>query len=365
MTYGPEAKIPDDADLSVEEILPAEDLEDGETDLWQEYVSMVDSALGWEDQNASYIRLFDIKIVKKNDPKVKYQPEEGTTVDVRIELADKETSEEAVANTQVVHIADGAETGEIVVDLEVDGGIVSFAAEGFSAYAIVEGPAAIDLGWTRAASVDELNETGFYIGHTSGFFFMDSLVNDGKRIGIKKTKPATNNPPTSGSQTASLYYFERIQDTEDQFYIYCKDGENKKYVQANVSSRSLLFADNDENKSAFTVTSNSDGVFSINVTNDSAWYWNMQGSANGTRFCIYNENNNDSKLYIWNQRSDVTTDPYDLNGKPYTLLTWDGGKSGKALTDDGNTDYPGNLCAEFLTVMTKSGDAGDKLYVPQ
>ena len=84
---------------------------------------MVDSALGWEDQMASYIRLFDIKIVKKGDSEIKYQPAEGTTVDVKIELADKETSEEAVANTQVVHIADGAETGEIVVDLEVDGGM--------------------------------------------------------------------------------------------------------------------------------------------------------------------------------------------------------------------------------------------------
>ena len=359
VTYGPEAKIPDDADLSVEEILPAEDLEDGETDLWQEYVFMVDSALGWEDQMASYIRLFDIKIVKKGDSEIKYQPAEGTTVDVKIELADKETSEEAVANTQVVHIADGAENGDVIDSLAVEGNELRFAAEGFSAYAIVEGPAAVELGWTKVAGVADLDETGFYIGHTGGYYFMDELVDDGSRIGIRKTKPASGNPPTTGNQVAALYYFERVSGTENQFYIYCKDGETKKYVAADTSSKSLLYANQEAVRTAFTVTRNNDGSFYIKTPDN--WYWNMQGGTGGARFCVWNVANADGKLNIWNQLSEVTADPYGLDDSTYGLLFWDESLYGKAMmTSSGNANA---LDAKALMVLA-TADNKKQLFVP-
>ena len=75
---------------------------------YDEYVSKTENALGMEEGTAGYIRLFDIKIVDKDDHEIKYQPAEGTTVDVGIELADKDSSEEAAASTQVVHFADEA-----------------------------------------------------------------------------------------------------------------------------------------------------------------------------------------------------------------------------------------------------------------
>ena len=58
-------------------------------------MAYTENVLGMAEGSAGYIRLFDIKIVDKDDHSVKYQPKEGTTVDVRAELADKDSGEEA------------------------------------------------------------------------------------------------------------------------------------------------------------------------------------------------------------------------------------------------------------------------------
>lgn len=147
VTYGAETGIPEGAELEVEEILPDENGDadagqDGTDDAnissaYDEYVSKTENALGMEEGSAGYIRLFDIKIVDKDDHEIKYQPAEGTTVDVRIELADKDSSEEAAASTQVVHFADDDENGD-VIENSTDGQIVSFETSGFSIYAIVD-----------------------------------------------------------------------------------------------------------------------------------------------------------------------------------------------------------------------------------
>ena len=128
VTYGPETGIPENAELSVEEIKKGSSAYDA-------YVAKTKNVLAKE--NAGYIRLFDIKIVDKNDPSVKYQPKDGTSVDVRIELEDKDSSKDAAANTQVVHFADGSEKGDIV-DAKTDGQVVSFESSGFSIYVITD-----------------------------------------------------------------------------------------------------------------------------------------------------------------------------------------------------------------------------------
>ena len=136
-TYGAETGIPEDADLAVEEILPTEQDDSGVLSAFDEYVSRIENVLGWEAGSASYVRVFDIKIVDKDDPEVKYQPKDGSKVDVRIELADKDSSEEAATSTQVVHFADGAENGDIIEN-STAGQLVSFDALSFSIYAIVD-----------------------------------------------------------------------------------------------------------------------------------------------------------------------------------------------------------------------------------
>ncbi len=126
VTYGPETEIPEKADLAVEEITE-------DSSVYGTYVSGTENVLGMEEGSAGYMRLFDIKIVDKDDPGVKYQPAEGTRVEVRIELADAQDRKAL----SVVHFADEDDEGN-VVDADVNGKNVSFEADGFSIYVVAE-----------------------------------------------------------------------------------------------------------------------------------------------------------------------------------------------------------------------------------
>lgn len=134
VTYGAETGIPADANLSVEEILPSENDDASTSSAYEEYVSKTENALGMAEGSAGYIRLFDIKIIDKDDHSVKYQPKEGTVVDVRIELADAEDGKDL----SVIHFADDDADG-LTVASEMDGQTVIFETSGFSVYAIVDG----------------------------------------------------------------------------------------------------------------------------------------------------------------------------------------------------------------------------------
>ena len=143
VTCEADSEIPANADLAVEEILPGEN-GDANTSFvygktYEEYVSKTENALGMDEGSTGYIRLFDIKIVDQDDPEVKYQPADGSKVDVKIELADAESG-----SLSVVHFPDGEETPDVidnaeVTDAEYNGRVVKFQTDGFSVYAIVDG----------------------------------------------------------------------------------------------------------------------------------------------------------------------------------------------------------------------------------
>lgn len=356
VTYGPEAGVPENADLEVSEILQSEEASDEATE-YETYLIRTREALGAETEAFAYSRFFDIRIVDENGEKVEIL----APVDVKIELADKSGAAE---NTLVVHFSDAEGTGDVIEGLDVTGDTVSFETDGFSVYAIVEGPDPVALGWQRVRTFQDLiaqGATGLYIGHTGGYYFKDNIVTTTDkgvtRTGIGKTKPAANYP----TGEAVKYYFEQVPNTENQVYAYCyvPGTDTKQYVY-NGGNNSLSFTTEDS-KTAFTVSVDSNGVFTFNKGD---WYWNMQGGANGTRFCSYNNATDaNNKLYIW-YSSDTDSDPYGLDGQSYTLLTWDNGKTGKALTGVENQTHPGNLCADFLTVMTNKNDNELKLFAP-
>lgn len=107
-----------------------------ETDGYQNYVTKTENALGLKEGSVGYVRLFDIKIVDKDNHDIKYQPAEGTKVDVKIELADAQSG-----GLKVVHFADEKATGDVVentVEKEENGSAVEFAADGFSVYVVVD-----------------------------------------------------------------------------------------------------------------------------------------------------------------------------------------------------------------------------------
>ena len=346
VTYGPEAEVPEGADLEVSEIT-SEDPD------YNDYIEKTEKSLGWEPGSSSYSRLFDITIVDKNNEKVMIK----APVDVRIELDDKETDKDFAANTQVVHFEDGKSSPDVISNVEVDGKAVSFAADGFSAYAIVQGPEAGSAGWNKVQSIAELismGSTGVYIGHPGGYYYGNTLTGDSSRMGIVKTKPPQSYP----ADNAAKYYFEEVPGTSNQVYAYCyaPDGTTKQYV-FNGGNNSLSFT-TEANKTAFTITLNNDGTFKLN---NGAWYWNMQGGANGTRFCSYNSANDvNNNVNFW-YYTETTEDPYGLDGTSYGLMFWDDSLYGKAMMASSQTAAA--LDAKALMVLATANNK-KQLFVP-
>ena len=185
VTYGPETKIPEGAELAVEEILPDEKTSSEDdaatTSVYEEYVSKTENALGLEEGTAGYIRLFDISIVDKDNPEKKHQPAEGSSAAVRIELADSSSE-----SLNVVHFPDGSEEGEKVqnsTENGENGSVVEFRADGFSVYSIVDAPEPVPVGptgWYAASSLVEIEafgSDGFYLSHNK-YYLTGELIHN-------------------------------------------------------------------------------------------------------------------------------------------------------------------------------------------
>ncbi len=375
VSYGPETGIPSNARLVVNEILAPE--------MIAEYSEKLSEVMDAEDcENA---RFFDISLMC-ND--VECEPAEGTTVSVKIVL--KEVVENDIS---VVHLPDDQE-GTVVDNFSnhsLEGTEVNFEAEGFSAYAIVPGPAAGGLGssYRRVTTLNELVEkgapgAGVYFGHPYGFTFTDTQFDfsDGSRSGILKTPIGPGKViPYAPQAGAVLYYFERQGGANsNQFKIYCLDtnGTTKKYLKQNGTS--LIFTTTESSATAFTITANTqtnadfkktelDGVDFTNTWDiESNGYYitsqngdKLEGNNKGRSFAAYKPKDGWMPMCFWYYEPQEH-DPYGLNGKTAALLNTKGGDAGRTLQSTALNST--NLASLQVAVVTKTGTAHqDKLYV--
>jgi|GEM_PF-3222572 len=123
VTFTDETGIPADADLDVRELLESD--ED-----YAAYKTQSLALLGAKKD--AFMKLFDIRIVKKTDPTVRYQPAEGALVDVSIQLLDPEKNYKTLG---VVHFGDEPQR---MTATTTGGDTVVFQTGGFSVYAIVD-----------------------------------------------------------------------------------------------------------------------------------------------------------------------------------------------------------------------------------
>ena len=348
VTFKEDALLPDGVGLSVRELTGNE---------YAEYVgsaSVAMKAAGFE-----YARVFDISLVDAQGMEV--QP--GAKVDVTVELMDRIA---AGANYSVIHFAEKIEAEEGLVSeqpeivlSETTGNIVTFAASGFSAYAIVQGPGEVPIGWEKLTTLDELKtDEAIYMGHASGYYFTSGITKiKDDRTGITKTTPAQTYPASA----AVPYYFELVDGTENQFKVYCMDGTNRKYILQ--SGNSLNFT-TENLATAFTISvvnHNQYGTCFRALGND-GYYWNMQAGASGKSFAAYTGATDvNAQFYFWRYH-EPDYDPYKLDGKSYGLMSWDEATTGKAMM--GTVSQTGRLDAMNLTVLFKRENNADKLFTP-
>ena len=118
-TFDETSGIPSDAQLAVSEVSDSE---------YIDYLTSATQALGESIHSVSYGKLFDISLVKNG---VKYQPVDGSTVKVKVELMDTEN----VDDVKVVHF-EGDKAEEISASTK--GSTVSFETDGFSVFSFID-----------------------------------------------------------------------------------------------------------------------------------------------------------------------------------------------------------------------------------
>ena len=326
VTYGAETGIPTDADLAVEEIFPSENGDAGISSVYDEYVSKTENALGMEEGSAGYIRLFDIKIVDQDDHSVKYQPKEGTTVDVRIELTDAEDG-----NTlNVVHFADDQAEGDVVdasTESGADGSAVEFEAESFSVYSIVEGKEPFVQG--DVTTVQSLSELFECYGDPDGFYLYTVGV---KKYIMNSVKDNSVYPETSNILEAGKWYFENAGG-DNSYYIYTFDSSgSRKYMKNIATNNGLNMNLSDSPETSFTVSevNNEAGVFRFYVTDTNKL---LQHSNGGNGMRLHTDVNNNGKITITYASSvGIPDDYYELGGKTFGIAYHNDSAAAAAVT---------------------------------
>ena len=319
VSYSADSGIPEGAELTVEEIL-------GVSEEYAEYVSKTENALGMEEGSAGYIRLFDIKIVDQDNHSVKYQPKEGTTVDVRIELTDAEDG-----NTlNVVHFADDQAEGDVVdasTESGADGSAVEFEAESFSVYSIVEGKEPFVQG--DVTTVQSLSELSDCYGDPDGFYLYTVGV---KKYIMNSVKDNSVYPETSNILEAGKWYFENAGG-DNSYYIYTFDSSgSRKYMKNIATNNGLNMNLSDSPETSFTVSevNNEAGVFRFYVTDTNKL---LQHSNGGNGMRLHTDVNNNGKITITYASSvGIPDDYYELGGKTFGIAYHNDSAAAAAVT---------------------------------
>ena len=319
--FGPDAGVPENAQLEVSEILPETDPE-----AYEAYAAKAVDAVGCDQDSVDNIRLFDIKIVDGANEKVELQ----APVDVQIQLMEISGTD---TDTQVVHFADEKAEGELIEQVEVkeedkDGSsnaepvrTLSFETEGFSVYAIVDAPEPKNT----ELAVNSLSEI------EAGQEYLLSIVRSGTNY---MTGTTTLNGSTyellgnTNKASAEKWAFEFPE--AGKIYIYKTDSEGAKQYLNVDDARSISFSDTPQ---AFNIeeTTNAAGTFYIyTVIGNKNYALSVRGSRN---FFFENRNNGANA----NERVVLTKnvkDLYDLDGKTFGIAYNDDSTTAAAMSAD-------------------------------
>ena len=249
--YGPDAKIPKDANLSVSELKE-------ENEEFADYLEQSREALGLEEHAAVNARMFDISIVDSEDTEV--EPQAAVQVEIRLLKEDSENGEQAETeeslieeeaqaeetenedgeSLSVVHFGDQTEVLSIETAEEDGEQVITFETESFSVYAVV------DVYNLTAASLD-------------GGIFAFSLTN---------TEPSNN--CTIGGDWHPQHYGQEIAGSDPQAYDW-------RLVAEPHDSKDEI---NRSNATYWKLTKAGDG-------NDSHYYMQVVSSPNGLNIGKY------------------------------------------------------------------------------
>ena len=298
---------------------------------------------GGNTDETSVLAAYDISITgKKGD----FQPIKDNPI--LIEIVDPKIFSSRVAG--LWHITDDGRY-EQVNNFTVKDGKISFYAEGFSVYAIVDVPepylfpdpeqvtSADALTGSRAAA-------GFCLltGSVSAPSYISSALNNNHAF-----------IQTADISEAAVWYFE---NTANGYELYTYVNGVKKYLHTPQADK--RFAElNSTAADLLEITPNAaDNSFILK--NSGNMYLQYSNSGKGIRYYDKNENNNTHIKIFYADTFRYPDDVYGLNGKTYGLMRYSGGTLGYGLMSDTE-----NNSVDMTSLVVRTERGSKILYVAQ
>lgn len=327
------------------------------------------------------VAAYDISLT---DGDTEYQPDEEHPIDV--EIYDQRILKNA--DIELWHIKDNGEE-EKITDFTVEDGKVSFTAVGFSVYKIVEDEDVVpyddpNVGWKKVQTLEEL--AGYiadgegilisHIGDNKGACFFKNVINtsssgtglSGKRTGIAKTTAKTR-AEDAVAIGAKPYYFETASGS-NKYYMYCYDDDGvKQYVRNHKLDgnkyNSLDYVTNKSDATVFELSNHKNydadqNIYVFDVKGNNGYYVNMRNK--GSEFCAWNDADDvNAQICFWHYNA-PPKDPYNLDGKTYGLMNYDGGTHGYGLmAEDKNV----HSMVQLVTRQSLASADGSVLFVDE
>lgn len=352
VTYQKDSGIPmHGTDLLVSEILPGDNQYD-------DYVSASVEKIGTTVAEIEFARVFDITIVDAENHERVFEP--LTPVNVRITLTG--TPLEEYSRVDVLHFTEDEKSNVEVKEVEhvLDGESVEFETDGFSVYVVVAGPDPYTPSTGTVQTLSEIDEK------SENYSFIMSIIKNNTRYYVAGTLTSKNEGyvlrRTEDISAAAIWNFEKVSD--NKYHLCVAAGSEKHYIRVKDNSFLDTFTTSPEEATIFEIQQfqNTDGSFLLLVNGSEHMALNYSGRNTG--FKCYDDNgvfsNTDCRFFI-DYSSSMPTDPYNLNGKVYGLLYWNGGNSAAGLLDTAvNTN---RLKSVNLLIRQDPMDQSRTLYI--
>lgn len=318
VAYSSDAGVPAGAELKVDEIVKPEGAEGDEASAYQSYVAQVADAFGWDAGSIPYARLFDIRIVDRAGNKV----ELSAPVSVQIELEDYTLTADEDTTAQVMHFVDDADSPDVVSGVAVDGDTVSFKADGFSVYAIVQapppaGPAEYEP--ETVTSSDELEtvlDEAFFLSvvrNDKVRYYFTNYLNGNGALYVEKSPTAT----TATDHGAAEWFLVKVQ--ESGAYLLKTIVDNQELYLCNTTKNEVGLVANASDATPFILSEAGGDTFYFKHATKGLW---LQYSNTGRGIRLWSDANDDynPKITIDLASSyQIDNDPYGLDGKTYGI----------------------------------------------
>ncbi len=290
---------------------------------------------------ARVIAAYDITITSGGN---EYQP--GFINPVNVEITDSDIP--GSGKLQLIHIKDDG-TYEAMSAFSAQQGRLSFAAEGFSVYAIVDIAQPVDNG--SVSSQDELtgssSSAGFRLYYGNKTYFTSTVNVSGSNSVLAESASVLD---------AAIWHFKKVGNTGYVYKIYTVIGNAEKYIYTKSGNNIGLGDEASADLIEISVANAANHTFYFRQSGESKW---LQHSNGGKGIRYYTDNNNavNSQIGI-DYGPGESVDYLHLDGTSFGLMSYPGGTQGYGFMADENNN---TLSMMSLTVRKEIGT--ETLYV--